>query len=73
MHLPTPSPFHPMDSVETVKPQFLWSFNILLGGAEGGGVHHFKKGQYCFSERYLGIYLQLLMFFYCPKGFSPGL
>ena len=26
----------PPDSVETVKAQFLWSFNIVLGG-EGGG------------------------------------
>ena len=35
LYVPTPSP-HPKDSVETVKAQFLWSFNILLGG-EGGG------------------------------------
>ena len=32
---PTPSP-HPTDSVETVKAQFLWSFNTV-SGAEGGG------------------------------------
>ena len=30
---PTP---HPTDRVETVEAQFLWSFNIVLGG-EGGG------------------------------------
>ena len=35
LYVPTPSP-HPTDSVETVKAQFLWSFNIVLGG-EGGG------------------------------------
>ena len=28
---PSPLP-HPTDSVETVKAQFLWSFNIILGG-----------------------------------------
>ena len=27
---------HPTDSVETIKAQFLWSFNIVLDG-EGGG------------------------------------
>ena len=27
---------HPTDRVETVKAQFLWSFNIVLGG-EGEG------------------------------------
>ena len=32
---PYPLP-HPTDSVETIKAQFLWSFNIVLGG-EGGG------------------------------------
>ena len=35
LHVPTPSP-HPTDSVETVKAQFLWSFNIVLDG-EGRG------------------------------------
>ena len=32
---PTPS-LYPTDSVETVKAQFLWSFNVVLG-AEGRG------------------------------------
>ena len=32
---PYPLP-HPTDSVETIKAQFLWSFNIVLDG-EGGG------------------------------------
>ena len=32
-----PSP-HPTDSVETVKAQFLWSFNIVLGGKGGGDM-----------------------------------
>ena len=35
MYVPTASP-HTTDSVETFKAQFLWSFNIVLGG-EGGG------------------------------------
>ena len=30
-----PYPLPPPHSVETVKAQFLWSFNIVLGG-EGG-------------------------------------
>ena len=33
--VPTSSPY-PTDSIETVKAQFLWSFNIVLGG-EGRG------------------------------------
>ena len=31
---------HPTDSVETVKAEFLWSFDIVLGG-EGEGVMDF--------------------------------
>ena len=34
---PYPIP-HPTDSVETVKAQFLWSFNIVLGGKGGGDM-----------------------------------
>ena len=35
LYIPTPYP-HPTECVETVKAQFLWSFNIVLGW-EGGG------------------------------------
>ena len=35
LYVPSLSP-HPTDSVETIKAQFLWSFNIVLGG-EGEG------------------------------------
>ena len=37
LHILTPSP-HPMDSVETVKAQFLWSLNIALGEKGGGDM-----------------------------------
>ena len=35
LHVPTPFP-HPTDSVEVIKAKFLRSFNIALGGEEGG-------------------------------------
>ena len=43
---------HPQNSLETVKAQFLLSFNIVLGGEEGG-VKWFFKGHHCFSQHYL--------------------
>ena len=41
LYVPTPY-HHPTDSVETVKAQFLWSFNIVLG-EEGEGIWICKK------------------------------
>ena len=38
LYVPTPSP-HPTDSAETVKAQFIWSFNIVLGGEGEGDMY----------------------------------
>ena len=46
---PSPSP-HPTDSVETVKAQFRWAFNIVLGG-EGGGDMDLWKDSTAFCDR----------------------
>ena len=40
-----PPPPNPTECVETVKAQFLWSFNIVLGWEGGGGGHGFVKWQ----------------------------
>ena len=44
----SPPPPHPTDSVEIVKAQFLWSFNIVLGG-EGGGVMDLQNAALLFT------------------------
>ena len=63
MHIPTPSP-HPTDGVEAIKAKFLWSFNFVLEGEEGG-VMDFENESILFITL-LVIHIDwLLLCFYC--------
>ena len=67
---PTPYP-HPMDSVETIKAQFLWSLNIALG-EEGGGDMDLKKDSTAFYDITCES-IELKLCYDCPKDFCPWL